>query len=455
MIKSLLKKFIPSSMLSWYHRALASLGALVYGFPSEKLIVIGVTGTNGKSTTAYFIAKILDHAGYQTGLTSTAVFKIAGREWLNDKKMTMLGRFQSQRMLRDMVRAGCQYAVIETSSEGIAQHRHRGINYDVAVFTNLTPEHLETHGGFEPYKQAKGELFAWLTMKKRKAFLRHSGVRQRRTIESSTPKIIVVNADDEHAEYFLSFRADHKVMYTLRPANIGGEAGMGEIIAEEVKTTARGALFTVFGTPFTLALPGKHNVYNALAAIATVNALGVSLEQCAAGLKKITGVPGRMERIDEGQPFTVLVDYAPEVASMERLYETVRDIPHKRIIHVLGSCGGGRDRARRPVLGRLAGENADIVFVTNEDPYDDAPMEIINEVADGAAAAGKTDRENLFRMIDREQAIEQAIAAAQPDDLVLITGKGCEQAICVAGGKKIPWDDREVARRAINRIAGK
>lgn len=428
MLKTLLKKFIPPFILDWYHRALAALGAFVYGYPSKKLTVIGVTGTNGKSTTAYFIAKILDSAGYKTGITSTALFKIADREWLNDKKMTMLGRFQLQRMLRDMVRAGCQYAIIETSSEGIAQHRHRGINYDVAVFTNLTPEHLEAHGGFEQYKQAKGELFAMVQ------------------------KTIVVNADDEYAEYFLSFRADQKVIFSLNPATTVGEAGIGEIIAEDVKTNATGATFSVFGTPFTVALPGRHNVYNALAAIATANALGVSLPECAVGLKKVTGVPGRMERIDEGQPFTVIVDYAPEVASMERLYETVRDIPHKRILHVLGSCGGGRDRDRRAKLGRMAGENADIVFVTNEDPYDDDPMEIISEVAGGAVAAGKQDRENLFRMIDREQAIEQAIAAAQPGDLVLITGKGCEQAICVADGKKIPWDDREVARKAIRRL---
>ncbi|MEK7102504.1 MAG: Mur ligase family protein, partial [Patescibacteria group bacterium] len=161
-MKAFIKKFIPTPLLGWYHRALAAFGAFWYGFPSEKMVVIGVTGTNGKSTVGYFIAKIFDHIGAKSGLTSTAVFKIADREWLNDKKMTMLGRFQLQRMLRDMVRAGCQYAVVETSSEGIKQYRHRGINYDVAVFTNLTPEHLEAHGGFEQYKQAKGELFAWL-----------------------------------------------------------------------------------------------------------------------------------------------------------------------------------------------------------------------------------------------------------------------------------------------------
>src|SRR3989344_4920760 len=161
-LKEAVKKVIPAFLLDAYHLTLSALGAFWYGHPSEKMTVVGVTGTNGKSTTAYFIAKMLDHAGFKTGITSTAVFKIADREWLNDKKMTMLGRFQLQKMLRDMVRAGCQYAIVETSSEGIKQHRHRGVNYDVVVFTNLTPEHLESHGDFEQYKNAKGELFARL-----------------------------------------------------------------------------------------------------------------------------------------------------------------------------------------------------------------------------------------------------------------------------------------------------
>ncbi len=441
MLKMILKKLLPAPLFGLYHRALATIGALLYGFPSEKLVVIGVTGTNGKSTVGYLIVKMLEHAGFKTGLTSTAVFKIADREWLNDKKMTMLGRLQLQRILRDMVRAGCQYAVIETSSEGVKQHRHRGINYDTLIFTNLTPEHLEAHGGFENYKKAKGELFAWLTARPRKML---GG--------TNVQKTIIVNADDEHAEYFLSFRADQKIIFGTNPATMVGEAGLGEIIGERIVNTAHGAEFDVFGTHFTIALPGVFNVYNALAAIAVVNAQGITLEVCTEGLRKISGVPGRMEKIDEGQSFTVIVDYAPEIASLEKLYEVVRTIPHGRVIHVLGSCGGGRDKARQPVLGRIAGENADIVFVTNEDPYDDDPMEIIGAVAEGTRAAGKVDQENLFRLIDRGAAIEQAISMARPHDLVLITGKGCEQAICIAGGKKIPWDDREVARAAINRL---
>ena len=183
-MKKLLKKILPLFVLDMYHRILAVFGAFVYGFPSKKMVVIGVTGTNGKTTVSYFIAKMLENVGFKSGLTSTAMFKVADREWLNDKKMTMLGRFQSQRLLRDMVRADCKYAVIETSSEGIKQHRHRGINYDVAVFTNLTPEHLESHGGFENYKRAKGELFAWLVRSRTKT-LRHPGAERSGAIGSS------------------------------------------------------------------------------------------------------------------------------------------------------------------------------------------------------------------------------------------------------------------------------
>jgi len=342
--------------------------------------------------------------------------------------MTMLGRFQTQKLLKEMVQEKCEYAIIETSSEGIKQYRHKGIDYDVAVFTNLTPEHLESHGGFENYKKAKGELF-----------------RQNKGT-------FIINADDENAEYFLSFAAEQKTVYSTNPANLVGGAGMGEIIADDLEVSKTGSNFTIFGTDFELNLPGIFNVYNALAAVATVNALGVPLDKCAEALKKINGVPGRMEKIDEGQGFTVMVDYAPEVASVEQLYEAAQDMPHERIIHVLGSCGGGRDKDRQPKLGRIAGENADVVFVTNEDPYDDDPMSIIDAVAGGAVEAGKKDGENLFRILDRKKAIEQAIGMAEMGDLVLITGKGCEQAMCVAGGRKIEWDDREVAREALREM---
>ena len=490
---------------------MALLAAFVYGNPSEKLIVVGVTGTNGKSTTVALIAKTLEAGGAKVGATSTVSFKVADKEWMNNKKMTMLGRFQLQKLLKQMVDAGCTYAVIETSSQGIEQYRHLGVNYDYAVFTNLTPEHIEAHGGFENYKRAKGRLFEHLGKKAKKhrnikAGAYNSGALRRAPSlsglaqgDTSVNKVIIANVDDEYADYFLSFKADKKIGFTVRkdaPPSIGivgaeshsappimaekGAARVDEmVVAGKVDVTTHGTSFEVGGVKINLQLLGVFNVYNALAAVALGMEEGLSLKQIKIGLESVKGVAGRMELIDEGQPFTVIVDYAPEPASMGKLYETVQKINKsikqenttapaiypgggkgdqpsprvltgggecKRIIHVLGSCGGGRDKARRPVLGRLAGKNADVVIVTNEDPYDDDPMEIINEVVAGAIEVGKELDKNLFKILDRKEAIGKAISLAAAGDLVLITGKGSEQAMAVADGKLIPWDDRRVVR---------
>ncbi|MEA3248862.1 MAG: UDP-N-acetylmuramyl-tripeptide synthetase [Patescibacteria group bacterium] len=444
-MKRLLKKLVPAFILGTYHRTLSWVSAVSFGFPSENMIVIGVTGTNGKSTVCNMVARILERAGHKVGMTTTANFKIGKKEWLNDTKMTMLGRGALQKLLAEMSKAGCTHAVVETSSEGIRQYRHADINYDVVVFTNLTPEHIESHGSFENYKAAKGKLFAKLTRGRYKVV---GGKR--------VPKTSIVNLGDEHAEYFLSFPADSKRGF-LVPCDAGKvvhQKGVWEIRASRVEFRPEGSRFTVGDTDFELTMPGGFNIENALAAIAACNALDVDYKTAAEALWDMA-VPGRLERIEEGQPFTVMVDYAPEPESLKKLYEVVGTMKKERVIHVLGSCGGGRDVSRRPVLGRMAGEKAQIVIVTNEDPYDDDPMEIIEDVAAGARESGKRDEEDLFLESDRGKAIERAIALAEDGDLVLITGKGCEQAIATAGGEKISWDDREVARDVLRRRMGK
>jgi len=431
----LIKKLIPKGALSAYHKSLAILSALVYGSPSEKLIVIGVTGTNGKSTSVALISKVLESSGAKVGSTSTIGFKIAEREWLNDKKMTMLGRFQLQKILKQMVDADCKYAVIEVSSEGIKQYRHLGINFDYAVFTNLTPEHLESHGGFENYKKAKGKLFEHLT-------------RRKKTKNQKNKKTIIANLDDKYAEYFLSFKADKKIGFSVENEN-------ADLVAKNVQVTTDGTSFEIKGTKIDLKLIGAFNVENAMPAVAVGMEEGIDLEKIKQGLESVKVVPGRMESIDEGQNFSVIVDYAPEPASMEKLYQTLTLInqstnqPINQLIHVLGSCGGGRDKARRPILGKMAGENADIVIITNEDPYDDDPMGIINDVAVGALEAGKKLDENLYKILDRKEAIEKALNLAKEGDLVLVTGKGSEQRMAVAGGKYVEWDDRDVIRQIL------
>ena len=422
-MKETIKKLLPAPVLGAYHLVLAHAAAFWYGHPSEKLVVIGVTGTNGKSTTTEYIGRILEHAGHRVGWTGTASFKVAGREWTNDKKMTMLGRFATQRMLADMVAAGCAYAVVETSSQGIAQSRHVGINYDVAVFTNLTPEHIESHGGFENYKKAKGVLFAALSGGRRK-----NGQR----------KISVANVDDPHAEYFLSFPADEKIRFGLSSES-------ADMRATNVAMASGGTTFDLADPPipFSFSPLGLFNVYNVLAAIGACRAVGLPWEKIQSGVASLASVPGRLEPIVSGQPFSVIVDYAYEPAALGALYAAIALVPHGKIIHVLGSAGGGRDVARRQLLGEMAAEHDDVVIVTNEDPYDDDPMGIIQDVAKGANGA------NPFLILDRQEAIDKAVALAEPGDLVLITGKGCEPVMAVANGKKIPWDDRDAARKAL------
>jgi UDP-N-acetylmuramoyl-L-alanyl-D-glutamate--2,6-diaminopimelate ligase len=441
MFKTIVRHFIPIPLIKIYHYLLAWLAAAWFGHPSEAMIVVGVTGTNGKSTTTQFIGRILEHAGHRVGWTTTASFKVADREWVNDKKMTMLGRFQTQRLLREMVDAGCEYAIVETSSQGIAQSRHIGINYDVAVFTNLTPEHIEAHGGFENYKMAKAKLFERL-----------SALARKKINGEEIEKTIIVNLADPHADFFLSFKADRYAGFAIEEA--GENAVRLNTLPVIAKTPAYEAGCTMFslGDQLMHLKPiGRFNLENALAAIAVAQRFGVSGRALCDAVESLRDVPGRLERIDEGQKFTVIVDYAYEPAALGAVYEAIKLVSHAKIIHVLGSAGGGRDVARREVLGRMAACHDDIVIVTNEDPYDEDPMKIINDVADAAKAAGKQDGVTLFRILDRQEAINQAIALAQSGDLVLVTGKGSEPVMAVAGGKKIPWDDRVAVRKALNR----
>lgn len=415
-----LKALVPEPFVQAYHYVLARLAQLVYGNPSKDLIVIGVTGTNGKTTTAYFIAKALEASGYQTGCTTTAVMKVGKKEWLNKTKMTMPGRFFLQKTLRDMVKADCKYAVIEVSSQGLIQHRHIGINYDLAVFTNLTPEHIEAHGGFENYKRAKRRLFE--------------------VVDKA-----VLNADSDFIDYYAQTPGLKQIEWYSVRARKG-------LFPESMALDGNGSSFTVEGTPVRINQPGEYNVSNALAALAVCKRYGVDLKKAAERLEAIHTVPGRFERVEIGQPWTVIVDYAPEPESFQRLYDALDLVPKKRVIHVLGSCGGGRDVARRPILGRLAAERADVVIVTNEDPYDDDPQMIIDQVAEGAVAGGKRDGKDLFRVLDRREAINKAMEMARAGDLVVLTGKGCEPWICLDHGRKVPWDEAAVARESIRSV---
>jgi len=380
--------------------------------------VIGVTGTNGKSTVVELAAKILEEEGFRVASLSSIKFKIGEKEWQNDLKMTMPGRFKLQKFLKQALNSGCQYVVLEVTSEGIRQHRHRFIDFDVAVFTNLTPEHIEAHGGFENYKRAKGKLF------------------------QITKSLHIVNLDDENTNYFLKFLADKKITYGIDREQFSGGLDSAKVRAKNIQESENGISFKVKNTEFNLKLLGEFNVYNALAAICIGISQNIDLETCKSALEKIKGIPGRMEKVIS-EPFKVIVDYAFTPNALEKVYQTLQRTKNKeqrtRLICVLGSAGGGRDKWKRPVLGEIATKYCKEVFVTNEDPYDEDPMEIIEQVAKGAGPRAK-------KILDRREVIRAALKLAQPDDIVIITGKGCEPWICVAKGKKIPWDDRKVVR---------
>jgi len=440
MIKSIIKKFIPKLVLQWYHKCLAVLAAIIYRFPSEKLIVIGVTGTNGKSTTCNLITRILEEAGYKVGMTTTVNFRIAGKEWINETKMTMLGRLQLQKMLRKMVNLGCRYAVIETSSQGIDQYRHLGINYDVAVFTNLRPEHIEAHGGFENYKRAKGKLFERLKVK---------GKRSKIIDGREIKKVSALNLDDMHVNYFWRFPADIKYGYGVSLESRIENQENKLIIAKDIELKSDGASFMIGKVKINQKLPGLFNVYNSLAAISVALSQGINLEVIKRALEKFSGAPGRLEKIEVSsrQNFAVYVDYAHDPAALEAVYRTVKPYVKGKLIAVLGSAGGGRDKGKRPVMGKLADEFADLIILTNEDPYDENPGEIIDEIKKGIK--NKVEGINLWRIIDRREAIRKAIVLARGGDIVMITGKGAEQCILGSKGKRIPWDERRVVREEL------
>ncbi|MBI4123065.1 MAG: UDP-N-acetylmuramoyl-L-alanyl-D-glutamate--2,6-diaminopimelate ligase [Parcubacteria group bacterium] len=449
---NLARRLAPKFLIDWYHFCLALVAALIYGFPSRKLVVIGVTGTNGKSTTVEMISRILEQEGKKTASLSSVRFRVAGKDQRNTLKMTMPGRFFLQRFLCQAVKQGCTHAVLEITSEGILQHRHRFINFHTAVFTNLSPEHIERHGSFEKYREAKGRLF------------------------QAAKEVHVINLDDEHAEYFLQFSAQTIFGYRIPGlrsrtsiARLDSARQAGEEVLRIVEATlsaderglperqASGVRFSVGDTEFHLNLLGTFNVSNALAAICTALSQGVNMQTCKKALESIEKVPGRMEQVAT-EPVEVIVDYAFTPDALEKVYKTLRQrlqakTSNGKLICVLGAAGGGRDAWKRPILGKLAGTYCDVVIVTNEDPYDEDPQKIIDEVIAGAEYISQQypHKSAVLKIPDRREAIAAALQRAEVGDTIVITGKGSEDSIAWAKGKKTPWDDREVVKEELDK----
>jgi len=428
------KRFLPKFATHAYHRTRARLSTWRYRWPSCKLLVIGVTGTKGKSTTVAMLAHILTALGERVAFSSTVQWGVAEATWPNRSKLTMPGRGALQKFLARAVRAGCTAVVLEVSSEGLAQARHEGIVFDAAVLLNLTPEHIESHGSFRKYREAKEKLFASLNRTWRKTL--HG---------KEIPTVIAANADDLHVFFFLRHAADRHVGFTTAGSDVKEVSGLAVLRATNITCTPAQCTFMVNGVPGTVPLLGEYNVQNALAALAVLHGLGYDLGKAVAAVAQFPGTPGRMEEVQLNAPFRVFVDYAHEPASLQAAYAAVRLLKPKRLLTLLGSQGGGRDVAKRAVMGKLAAEHADVVVVTNEDPYDEDPDRIVADVAAGAEAVGKGQ---VIRITDRRQAISRLLQLAQPGDVLLLTGKGGEQVMAVGGGRLIPWDDRAMIKAA-------
>ncbi len=405
-----IKRLIPEPLFDLgakvYHPLLAWTGALRYGFPARKLTVIGVTGTKGKSTVVHLASTIFEHAGHKVAAIGSLGYKIKEKTWPNMLKMTMPGRWKMQKFMREAVDAGCTHLVMECPSEGLAQGRHLGVGFDCAVFINLHPEHLESHGGWDNYRAAKQVLF------------------------KACRGLHIINRDDPSANEFLKFPARKRITF--------GITG-GDVMATDVEVTAQKVAFSVGRARIQLNLGGLFNVSNALAAIAVADAYGIPATKASEALAGVREVAGRMQWL-QSQPFGVVVDYAHTPDSLEAVYKVLKP-QAKRLICILGAAGGGRDTLKRSKFGALAERYCDRIYLTNEDPYDEDPERIIEDVAGGISGPGQKKME---RVLDRKEAIAAALTDAQEGDIVVITGKGSETSMALAGGKKIPWSDKEV-----------
>lgn len=418
---------VPLVLVGDTRAALAAVSAAFYGHPAGRMRVIGVTGTDGKTTTSYLINAVIEGAGRRTGLLGTVDFKIAETWQSNTTRLTTPGATEVQALLAAMTAAGVEYAILESTSHGLELRRLDHCQYDVAVFTNLTPDHLDQHGTMAAYRDAKGRLFEMLGEPSAKRGQRYA----------------VLNLDDPEFSYFRDRSAARVVTY--------GFAAGADVRAEDVEADASGTKLRIQSSAGSfrveLPLPGLFNVSNALAAVALGIEEGIATEAIARSLATFAGVPGRMERIDCGQPFGVIVDYAHTGEALRKVLNTLRPATRGRIIALFGSAGE-RGHTRRSGMASAAAELAGYTVLTDEDPRSEDPMAIIDEMAETLRAAGRSEPQDYLRVLDRQNAIRAAMRLAKPGDLVLLAGKGHEQSI-EARGQKLPWDDRAAARRAL------
>lgn len=440
------RKIIPAKFFATvqplYHYLLALVGTLIYRFPSRKINVVAVTGTKGKTSTIELINSVLEEAGCKTALASTLRFKIGNHSEPNLYKMTTPGRFFMQRFLRRAVRESCEWIVIEMTSEAIKLYRHKFIDLDALIFTNIAPEHIESHGSYEKYLAAKLKLRGALNRSPKKN------------------KAVITNVDDREGIKFLEVKNASHFPFSLEKA-------------EPYETKSDGVLLTFLGKTISSPLRGIFNIYNILAAATFAKSQNIPVEIIKKGIEKVKVIKGRVEYINKGQNFTVIVDYAHTPDSLEALYKTFAprsasgSISKKKLICVLGNTGGGRDKWKRPEMGKIADTYCDEIILTNEDPYDENPREILAGMEKGFS----THKPEII--LDRREAISSALKLAREENtlntpaseaeagvsgtrnqnvVVLITGKGTDPYIMGQNGSKIPWDDATVVREELKKL---
>jgi UDP-N-acetylmuramoyl-L-alanyl-D-glutamate--2,6-diaminopimelate ligase len=405
-------------------RAMAVLADRFFGQPTHQMKIIGVTGTNGKTTTTHLIERILDEAGHVTGIIGTIEMRLQGE--IREVKNTTPEALDLHRAFRWMKDNGAEYAAIEVSSHALDMGRVRGVRFTTGVFTNLTQDHLDYHKTMENYLQAKGLLFSQLGNE----------------YDKERMKYAVLNADDPASEVFARMTPAQVITY--------GISSKADVRARNISITAKGTSFTLEtfagSTDVTLRMIGNFNVYNVLAATAACLVEGIPLEQIVRTLEKVEGVRGRFERVDAGQDYTVIVDYAHTPDSLENVLKTIREFAEGKVYCIVG-CGGDRDRTKRPIMASIAARYADVAVITSDNPRSEEPQAIIDEMIEGLIADGISE-ERYFTRIDRREAIRETIHRAGPKDVVLIAGKGHE-TYQILKDKTIHFDDKEEAYQAI------
>jgi len=412
-------------------RALSTVSAWFYDHPSRDLAVVGVTGTDGKTTTSYLLTSLFEHAGHRVGRLGTVDAYIGGESDASTARMTTPEAPEVHRLLRRMVDAGCDVAIVESTSHGLALHRLADVHYDVAVCTNITGDHLDFHETFEAYREAKSLLFAALE----------------RPTSAGSPRAAIVNGADPSANFLLERTSAPAIRFALESAD-------AEVTARDLVLGSDGSDFVLATpageAPVHLQIPASFNVENALAAASVGVAFGLPVWTIASGLEQCPGIPGRMERVVAGQPFEVVVDYAHTGDAVRKVLTVLREVTAGRLIIVVGAAGE-RDPGRRFGVARAAAELADFAVFTNEDPRSEDPASIVHEIGTHAEGAGRVRDRDFLEIEDRRAAIGKALSLAKAGDTVIVAGKGHEQSI-IFGSQSLPWDDRAVVREELARL---